>query len=327
MKVIVSHHDQGILAEMESISEQDLLCPSFSRLQYSSSESFWKSQVHEIRYRGTHIARHHIDVLEDISLQTSEAPNVVSLFFVEQGLIQCESVHEGRWEIGARQHNLVYNFYNTSGTVFRKQQDLRLTVVSFDPEYFIQLSAGGGKWIDNMASQVAKGKSFSLGRAPNLRLELSMLQLLNGLDQPVHNPAVERLMTESKVLELLALQIGQLQNEDKLLISRKLNSADIQKLYDVRDILLADLSADFSLNSLSREVGLNVYKLKFGFKSLFGKPVFQFLKEARLKYAAQQLSQDTKPIAQIAYEAGFSTPSHFSDAFKKFFGVSPIKFR
>ena len=327
MKVIISSSDKNIISEIDSISERDLSFQSYSKLKYSSDESFWSSQAHEIKYCGTHIARHQVNVLEDIFLQTVDAPNVVSLFFVENGLIKCNSVNDGFWEIGALQHNLIYNSYNTNETLFKKQKDLRLTIVSFAPDYFMQLSEGGGRVTDTIASNVVSGKSFSLGSAPNLRLNLQMLQLLNGLDQAGDNAAVERLLTEAKVLELLALQIGQLHLEENLVSGRKLTAMDIRKLHDVRDIILSDLSANFTLSSLSREVGLNVYKLKFGFKFLFGQPVFQYLKEARLRYAAKQISSDTKPISEIAYEAGFATPSHFSDAFKKFYGLSPNKFR
>lgn len=327
MKVIISTKDKSIISEVESISENDLSLQSFNRSNYSSSESFWTSNAQEIKYRGTHVSRHHVNVLEDISLQTIDAPNVISLFFVEKGLIQCSSDNGGSWQIGSLQHNLIYNSYHTNETIFKKQKGLKLTIVSFAPEHFMQLSDGGGKMTDTIASNLVAGESFSLGSAPNLRLNLQMLQLLNGLDQTGYNDSADRLLTEAKVLELLALQVGQLQKEDHLISGKKLSSMDIRKLHDVRDIILSDLSADFSLSSLSRQVGLNIYKLKFGFKFLFGKPVFQFLKEARLQYAAQQISKDTKPISQIAYEAGFATPSHFSDAFKKQYGVSPIKFR
>jgi len=327
VKIIISKADKTVISETDGISGGDLSSKSYSKLKYSSSESFWSSQAHEIKYEGTHIARHKVNVLEDISLRTVDAPKVVSLFFVEKGVIQCNPSNASSWQISALQHNLVYNSYNTDETFFKQQNDLRLTIVSFAPEYFIELSEGGGKITDKIASGMSKGESFSLGSAPNLRLNLQMIQLLNGLEPTGYNTAVERLLTEAKVLELLALQIGQLHKEDNLISNKKLNPLDIKKLHDVRDIILSDLSADFTLTSLSREVGLNLYKLKLGFKFLFGQPVFQFLKVARLQYAAQQISKDTKPIAQIAYEAGFATPSHFSDAFKKLYGVSPIKFR
>lgn len=327
MKVIISGSDSSIISESESISKNDLMFESYSKSQYSSHESFWNSNAQEIRYSGTHIARHHVNVLEDISVKTIDAPNVVSLFFVENGKIQSESDNGNLWEIGALQHNLVFNSYNTNQTIFKKQKDLKLSIVSFAPEHFMQLSEGGGKIVNKIASKVAGGQDFALGSAPNLRLNFQMTQLLNGLGQTESNFAVERLLTESKVLELLALQIGQLYQEENLVSGKQLSATDIRKLHNVKELILSDLSGDFSLNSLSREVGLNIYKLKFGFKLLFGQPVFKFLNEARLKYAAQQIALDIKPISEIAYEAGFANPSHFSDAFKKFYGMPPSKFR
>lgn len=327
MRVVISGSDKRVISDLESISNHDLSFETYSKLQYASSETFWSSKAHEIKYSGTHIARHNVSVHEDISLRTFDAPNVVSLFFVENGTIQSESGGGKLWEIGALQHNLVYNAYNTDATLFKKQSDLRLTIVSFAPDYFTELSEGGGRLMDKVASNVAKGQSFALGSTPNLRLDVQMLRLLNGLGQTEYNPAVERLLTESKVLELLAMQIAQLDTERNALYDRQLSSTDIKKLHDVRDLLLSDVSANYTLDSISREVGLNVYKLKFGFKLLFGQPVFKYLREQRLEYAAKQLGLDTKSISQIADEAGFATLSHFSDAFKKRYGISPNKFR
>lgn len=95
MKVIISGGDKGIVSELESVSEKDLSFQPYSTFRYSGNERFWKSNVHKIKYSGTHIARHAINVIEDISLKTIDAPNVVSLLFVEKGLIQCKTENGG----------------------------------------------------------------------------------------------------------------------------------------------------------------------------------------------------------------------------------------
>lgn len=52
----------------------------------------------------------------------------------------------------------------------------------------------------------------------------------------------------------------------------------------------------------------------------------QFMRTIRLKYAAKLLLQNNLNITQIALEVGFNSPSHFTKAFKQFFGCTPSEF-
>jgi AraC-like DNA-binding protein len=83
----------------------------------------------------------------------------------------------------------------------------------------------------------------------------------------------------------------------------------------------------FSLRGRYRRVGLNEYKLKRGFRELFGTTVFAYLSEQRLALAKRMLLDTDKTAAEIAFELGYATPQHFSAAFKKRFGVSPKSMR
>ena len=53
----------------------------------------------------------------------------------------------------------------------------------------------------------------------------------------------------------------------------------------------------------------------------------KYLENIRIKNAKYLLSQTEKPIAEIAYECGFSSQSHFSAAFKSAVKITPYAFR
>ena len=74
---------------------------------------------------------------------------------------------------------------------------------------------------------------------------------------------------------------------------------------------------------LSRIAGINEFKLKRGFKEVFGQTVFGYLNDERMDLAKSDLLEKQKSITEIAFELGFSSVQHFSNAFKKKFGVSP----
>ena len=67
----------------------------------------------------------------------------------------------------------------------------------------------------------------------------------------------------------------------------------------------------------------NLYKK---IKALTGMTVIGFIKDFRLKRAAQLLVQNQLNITEIAYMVGYSERRYFSDDFKKRFGQSPKEY-
>lgn len=47
----------------------------------------------------------------------------------------------------------------------------------------------------------------------------------------------------------------------------------------------------------------------------------------RMEYAKELISYEDRPISEIAWMLGFSSPAHFSNCFRKETGISPTRFR
>ncbi|MGB3777807.1 MAG: response regulator, partial [Tunicatimonas sp.] len=78
------------------------------------------------------------------------------------------------------------------------------------------------------------------------------------------------------------------------------------------------LTADFLADQLSLSKS-HLYKK---IKGLSGVSVHLFIRNRRIRYAAQQLQQG-KRISEVAYEVGFSSQSYFTRCFSDFYGKSP----
>ena len=63
------------------------------------------------------------------------------------------------------------------------------------------------------------------------------------------------------------------------------------------------------------------------FKEIYGKTYYAFIKEYRIKKAADMLKNTDKTIANIAITVGYQNASKFSKAFSDIMGVTPIHFR
>ena len=129
--------------------------------------------------------------------------------------------------------------------------------------------------------------------------------------------------TDLKVQELLLLQLHQYDQQQSQPHQYCKTPTDVQKMYEVRDMLTAQLDTTPSITELARAVGTNEKKLCYGFKEVFGTTVFGYLYDYKMELAQQLLLHSDKNISEIALACGYEYVSHFSTAFKKKFGRSP----
>lgn len=125
----------------------------------------------------------------------------------------------------------------------------------------------------------------------------------------------------SKSIELLVLQaeLYELKTIDAFIKS----NSDKKKLFEAKEILRLRMDNPPTISELSKLININEYKLKKGFKEVFGTTVFGYIHHSRMNLAKRLLLGTDKSAKEIAYETGYSSPQHFSKAFKKEFGNTP----
>ncbi len=82
-----------------------------------------------------------------------------------------------------------------------------------------------------------------------------------------------------------------------------------------------------SIKSLSRQVALNEFKLKSGFKKYFHAGIFEWLSERKMQHARQLILNTNKPIKEIASLIGYPRTTNFITAFRRQFGITPGSLR
>jgi AraC-like DNA-binding protein len=136
-----------------------------------------------------------------------------------------------------------------------------------------------------------------------------------------YDGAIEELYLLSQSLELLAGALALGAEHSQLL------KDDRERLHAARDLIDARLCDPPGLTAIATAVGLNEYKLKRGFKQLFGTSVIAYLTAQRLELARRMLLDTDKTAAEIGFALGYATPQHFSQAFKNHFGRPPKAMR
>ena len=154
-------------------------------------------------------------------------------------------------------------------------------------------------------------------------MQFALNQLLNCPYQGL----TKQIYLESKCWELVALKLEQLTQETPSQSATHLKADDIDRIYAAKAILTRHWQAPPSLLDLARQVGLNDYKLKLGFRQVFGTTAFGYLWHYRMEQARQLLTAGQHNIKEVAALVGYSKQSNFAAAFRKKFGVNPKVFQ
>lgn len=107
----------------------------------------------------------------------------------------------------------------------------------------------------------------------------------------------------------------------------RLKNDDINILNDIQYFIKNNPEKYYTIEQLSNQFYINEFKLKKGFKELFGMGIYQFSTQIHMKYALELLKNTDLSIKEIAYKTGYSSSSAFSVAFKKECGINPNKIR
>jgi len=119
--------------------------------------------------------------------------------------------------------------------------------------------------------------------------------------------------------EMISQYAGQ---SDKRILSR----SDEKRLLQAKELLLLDLVNPPGLKELAREVGLNDFKLKKGFKECFNTTAYSLLHEERMQQAKRLIYKGKHTITEVSGLVGYTCHGHFSAAFRKRFGMTPRQF-
>ncbi|MEM9220367.1 MAG: AraC family transcriptional regulator [Cyanobacteria bacterium P01_F01_bin.150] len=159
-------------------------------------------------------------------------------------------------------------------------------------------------------------------------IQPTMIVVLQQILKCPYQGMVKRAYLESKVIELMALVLdheGAIQQGEVKQVSLK--PEQIERIHYAKEILVKDLNNPPSLAELARQVGLNDYLLKQGFRQVFGTTVFGELQAYRLDFAKQLLAEKSISMTEISRLVGYANRNAFSRAFKRKFGFSPIDYR
>jgi AraC-like DNA-binding protein len=156
--------------------------------------------------------------------------------------------------------------------------------------------------------------------SPSMAIVLSQLFHYN-----LH-PNIKNLYYKGKGYELLSLYFNRSEDPDAEQCPFLIDEDNVMKIRKAKEIVIANMSEPPGLQELADQVGLNLKKLKMGFKQIYGDTVYGFLFDYKMDCARKLLDSGSYNVNEVGLKIGYSTGSHFIAAFKKKFATTPKKY-
>lgn len=251
---------------------------------------------------------------------------VLNLQFMQQGVSQYDTQNKTICQKGGQNYMWSIPHAFRGGFSYQEATDYSSFEISLEDSYLEKLTNKYPDLLAGLFLQHQKGDIRILNDEEQHFTSCEMNAIISQIKNSWKMGNVAAIYTEAKVLELLSLQ---LRREEDLQMCKRCckRKNDIDKIHEARHILLSNLNSPPSILELSREVGINDYKLKCGFREVFNQTVYGCLFEYKMELARKLLLDTDKTVIEVAYECGYDYVSHFSNAFKRKYGIGPKEFR
>lgn len=256
--------------------------------------------------------------VESVTIDSLINRNIIHFYFCLQGSASFGFGPHYSRQI-EKQHN--YFFYNPENDLpfqLRLAPETKIVALSITLESL-------HKFFTHDALPFLKPENVKTKFYDEREIPSHLYVLLNQIFTANLSESVAKLYYHGKVMELLALYFSERKPDTEN--CPFLNDQEtVRKIKHAKEYLLKHMETPPGLKELAKQAGLNEYQLKVGFKEIYGNTVFGYLLDHKLDHARVLLDSAKFQVNEVAYQIGYSNPSHFIASFKKKFGVTPKKY-
>lgn len=267
-----------------------------------------------------------------IRFQNDENENMMVKRPVNQGLIQFHFGIKGKAKFVFNQGTYALDLREEhSLLLYNPQKELPLNLelapntwvisVIISIKKFHTLFSTEAEYIPFLSNENQDKKYYNDGKiSPSMSIVLSQIFHFN------LNPSIKNLYYRGKGYELLSLYFNRTEDPNAEQCPFLIDEENVMKIRQAKEIILSNISEPPGLQELADKVGLNLKKLKMGFKQIYGDTVYGFLFDYKMDYARKLLDSGSYNVNEVGLKIGYSTGSHFIAAFKKKYATTPKKY-
>jgi AraC-like DNA-binding protein len=251
---------------------------------------------------------------------------------INQGLIQFHFGIKGKAKF----------IFNEGNYALELKEEKSLLLYNPQKELPLNLELASNSWVISMIISIQKFHALFSSEADYIPflsegnkdkkyynegdISPSMAIVLSQLFHYSLNPSIKNLYYKGKGYELLSLYFNRNEDPNAEQCPFLIDEENVLKIRKAKEFIIANMAEPPGLQELADEVGLNLKKLKMGFKQIYGDTVYGFLFDYKMDFARKLLDSGSYNVNEVGLKIGYSTGSHFIAAFKKKFATTPKKY-
>lgn len=143
------------------------------------------------------------------------------------------------------------------------------------------------------------------------------------------HPEPNALFIEETMLNLLGQVVAHAYQAHDKRPSRKnaTRRAHSELVFDAKTLIAHRYQSNLTLEDIAGTLFVSPYHLCRVFRHETGLTLHTYLNQIRLRASLEPISEGAQEVTDIALEAGFSSHSHFTSAFRRTFGEPPSAYR
>jgi len=223
---------------------------------------------------------------------------------------------------GFSRHNIRYIPSTVSNHELTPNAEYTYFMLVLSKAYYFSLIDRHSILHERFVRDIEKGQ-FTSFSSEDMAVTPEMRKVINDIRDCRQTGELKRLHTESKILELLMYQLEQLRNDAVPSKEEVFKTGDFERLEQARTILNERFVSPPTHKELAKEILLNEFKLRTGFKEYYGVTMYDYITRLRMEKAKRLLLDEKMSIYEVSGLSGFKHQANFSKAFKKYFGLLP----
>ena len=283
---------------------------------------FGKIFLQEIHLTELNIQYNIFQIRKDLALDFSCASDTMQTHAALKNDSHFHIEGIGELYLAEGQFNILHGS-NLKGTRFMEEgQEYRSFRVSYSPDIlsdFLPVFSSLEEWFSSDLSQ----PKLLFKNHPLLTVK--MKDIIENIIHCSYADELRRFYLDMKTKEFLFLSM--MPTGQEITSSVWLTPHSMELVHESKRLLENNVEQHLNITDIARQLDINEFKLKAGFKKIFGVSMFDYLIQTKMQKAKNLVLETDKPIKEIARITGYSTKQSFLNAFKKYFHNTPGSLR
>jgi AraC-like DNA-binding protein len=221
------------------------------------------------------------------------------------------------FEQGVMTYNLLFHRDLIAHHYIYGPEDFHLFHVSFTPRRFLELIASSAVLTEKYTRIIAEENLFIL-KGTHAKITPPLMQSLEALRQIDYNNPLSEMLAEALLMSII-VHVHATDDPPQ-------EPREAKRIREVKTYLEENYLESHPIKQLSRQFGINEFDLKREFKARYNQTIFGYVQQLRMEKAKEGLLAG-KSIKEVAFEIGYEHPHHFSTAFRKWYNITPSRFK